>query len=156
MYDVADERDGSIWPFRADEIALTLPYSEQEIESALAYLAGERLAEVVSTYNSGSRGYKLTHQGFKEVERSLQKPEEPTEHFPALANINLSIHSSGNNLTFQVGAQNTNNITQNTGLNLSDVLSLVEQLKLRVAELPSQEQQEDASVSIEILENELK
>lgn len=137
--------------FRAYKIASTLPYPEQEIELALTYLAGEHLADAVETYHGGSRGYKLTHQGIKEVERSLQKPEEPTEHFSLqiIQNFNAPVGA------VQTGPHATANVTQNIGAGLSDVFSLLEQLKLQVSELP-QEQQEDASVSIEALEYELK
>lgn len=146
-----EEKNNRVDPFRAHLIALSLPYSEQEIESALTYLAGEHLARVVATYMNGTKSYKLTHQGVKEIESSFQKPEEPTEHFPPqiIQNFNGPVGA------VQTGTHATANVTQNVGADLSAVLSSLEQLKLQVSELP-QKQQEDVSVSIEVLEDELK
>lgn len=98
-----------------------------------------------------SPNYKIAHLGVKEIERSMQKPEEPTEHFPPQIIQNFT----GPVGAVQTGTHATANVTQDVGADLSDVLSLLEQLKSQIAELP-QEQQEDASVSIEALEDELK
>ena len=153
MYDVAvEQRNDPEWTyFDSKSIEETLPYSKLEIESSLTYLKGEHLVETAyETLNSGP-SYKIAHLGVREIERSMQKPEEPTEHFPAPVNMYFNAPVGA----VQMGSGATADVTQNIGADFSDVLSLMEQLKLHVTELP-QEQQEDASVSIEMLEDELK
>ena len=152
MYDVAiEEKNDSegTW-FDTGSIAETLPYSEQEIESALVYLKGKGLAQIVTSTFDGDT-YKIAHLGIEEIEQSLQKPNEATEHFPSqiIQNFNAPVGA------VQTGANATANVTQNLGVDFSNVFRLLEQLKPQVSELPP-EQQEDALASIEVLEDELK
>ena len=152
MYDVAvEERNDPSMSFHEDRIAEGLNYSTQDIRSALSYLEGKHLVEVVTEFYGGDKDYKLAHPGVEEIEQSLQVPDKATEHFPfqIIQNFNAPVGA------VPTGTHATANVTQNVGADLSDVFSLLEQLKLQVSELP-QEQQEDASVTIEVLEDELK
>lgn len=153
MYVVVEETNNSEKPFfEAGTIATALPYPEQEIESALTYLAGEHLAKKVGqTRLNGAKRYELTHQGVKEIERSLQTPNEATEHF----STQIVQHFHGTVGAVPTGIHATAVVTQNVGASYSDVFGLIERIKSQIAELP-QEQQEGASDSIEALEDELK
>ena len=151
MYDVAVEnRNDPTMPLHEDRIAEGLDYPKQDVKSALSYLEGKYLIEVVTVFHGGDKDYKLAHRGIEEIERSFQKPEEPTEHFPSqiIQNFNAPVGA------VQTGANNTANVTQNVGADLSNVFNLLEKLKLHATELPP-EQQEDALDSIEALEDEL-
>ena len=153
MYDVAVEnRNDPTMSLHEDRIAEGLDYPKQDVKSALSYLEGKYLIEIVTVFYGGDKDYKLTHRGIEEIEQSLQKPKEPTEHFPAPANMNFYFNAQG--ATVQTGAQSTTNVTQNIGVDSSDVFRLLEKLKLHATELPP-EQQEDALDSIEALEDEL-
>jgi len=152
MHEVAvEEKNDPTMSFHEDLIVEGLAYLRQDVRSALNYLEGKHLVKVVIVYDPGTKSYELSHQGIEEIERSFQKPEEPTEHFPAPINMYFNAPVGA----VQPGSHAVANVNQNIGVNLSDVFDLMEQMKSQVAELP-QEQQESASDSVEMLEEELK
>lgn len=137
--------------FTASSMALILSYAESEIESALRYLEGEQLIEYRQTMLNGQKRYWLAHSGIKEIERSFQALDEAAEPF----STRTIQHFYGPVGTVQAGVHAKADVTQNIGVDFSDVLSLIEQMKSQVTELP-QEQRGSASDSVEILEEELK
>ncbi len=152
MYDVAVEgANNPSKEFYENDVAKGLGYPTQDVKSALSYLKGKNLVEVAQIYHGPRMSYRLTHWGIEEIEQSLQEPKERTEHFPfqIIQNFNATVGA------VQTGTQSTANITQNIGVDLSDVFILLEQLKPKVVELPP-EQQGDALDSIDALEGELK
>jgi hypothetical protein len=87
------------------EIGMALSFSKEECEATVEYLRGEGLLKHVSLGGFIS----ITHLGVVEVETALQKPDEPTAHFPAVQNT-INIHSMNNSVIQQGGSLNSQNV----------------------------------------------
>lgn len=110
------------------------------LRGAYQYLTQERLLQQFGT------GYRvtLTHQGRKEVERSLRKPNEPTEHFSPAAihlygNVNMNIGA------LQSGVTNTATVQQHVGDSHVELHRTIQQL-LTLADEQAEPVREDARV----------
>jgi hypothetical protein len=73
----------------------SLSLSDEELADACNYLKGEHLITELATLWGHLSPYavNITHRGIKEMERSLQKPSEPTPYFPPALSV---IHIEGN------------------------------------------------------------
>lgn len=157
MYDetVGKNRDPGGTIFDAPNIAEVVPFPEQEVASALEFLEGKGLVNGSGVQFIGERrfprNYNILPSGIDEVEQSLRAPERGTEHFSPSVTQNFYGHVGA----VQTGSNATANVTQNIGVDLPSVFSLVEQLKQNVEELPEAER-EDASDSLNALDDELK
>jgi hypothetical protein len=81
--------------------------ARRRLEDALAYLEGEYLLKV-NRVLSGVSSVQLTHAGIVEIEQARTKPDQPTEHFTPMVNVN-NFH--GNVIGSQI-QQGSSNATQ--------------------------------------------
>ena len=133
------------------EIEEYLGVSEEEVEGVLTYLKKKSLIHKSDVSDWEDQYHSITKEGIAEVEKSIKEPEKATENFsPKIIQ----------NFYEQVGAvQNapyaTAYVNQPSGADLSEVFSLIEQLKGQVSTL-SEDQREDASDALEAIEEELR
>ncbi len=80
------------------ELGMEIHLSREECEGTVEYLAGEGLLKYVALGGIIS----ITHLGVIEVEAALQKPDEPTAHFPAVHNT-INIGTMSNSVIQQGG-----------------------------------------------------
>jgi hypothetical protein len=108
--------------FSAQQISDAIPLGIQEVEAALDYLAGEGL---IQDFSTGAEAVAITHEGIVEFEKSLQAPQEPTEHFPTT----VIQHFHGAVGVVQTGNHNTANVIQRisaTDAELARILTAIE------------------------------
>lgn len=75
-------------------IGSALGLTDQELGDACKYLEGEGLIEGIHTLGSMAPLHvRITHWGIKEMEQSVDSPQEPTEHFPPAVSV-INIHGS--------------------------------------------------------------
>ncbi|MCC5668011.1 hypothetical protein LC653_30090 [Nostoc sp. CHAB 5784] len=95
----------------------------EELLHILEYLESEGLIKpmgsLVAMYG-GSAFVSITHQGMREVEAAIKKPQESTAHFPAQVFQNTFNAPVG--VIQQGGQGNTANVNQNIGLPNCDEL----------------------------------
>ena len=137
-------------PFSANDIAEKSSLPFEEVSSALQYLSDESLIESFEEQGRGYPIYRLKHRGVVEIEQSMREPEKSTEHFPSQITQNFY----GQVGAVQNASHSTAYVNQPLGANLSEVLTLIEQLKGQVDTLP-EDQREDASGTLEAIEEEL-
>lgn len=68
------------------EVAGRAGFAPEEAESVVEYLENDGLIEM-QTFDGD---VSITHRGVKEVEQSLARPDEPTEHFPPAATVYIT------------------------------------------------------------------
>jgi predicted transcriptional regulator len=73
-------------------ISERLGFSHEKMDKIIDYLKGEGLIEADATLD-GQMTASITHAGVKEMERSEEHPQEPTDHFPSRS---LVINIAGN------------------------------------------------------------
>ena len=157
MYDetVGKLRDSEGTIFDAPSIAEDVPFTEQEISSALDYLEGKGLVRGGGPQVIGEqrfyRNYNIKHSGINEIEQALRAPGHGTEHFPPPTTLNVY----GNVGAVQTGSHATANVTQNFGPDLSSIFPLIEQLKQQTGEL-SEDDRDEAQVTLHELEGALQ
>lgn len=148
-------RDSEGTIFDAPSIAEDVPFTEQEISSALDYLEGKGLVRGGGPQFIGEqrfyRNYNIKHSGINEIEQALRAPGHGTEHFPPPATLNIY----GNVGAVQTGSHATANVTQSIGPDLSSIFTLIEQLKQQTSEL-SEDDQDEAQIALHELETELR
>jgi hypothetical protein len=93
IYDASEGSEGNV--VSGPDLLETLGLSDQELGDVCKYLEGEHLIKGTRTLWSHLTPYiiNITHRGIKEMEQSLQAPNEPTAHFPPAVSI---IHVQGN------------------------------------------------------------
>jgi hypothetical protein len=74
LYELTD--DAPVRRVEAEEVREATGLTEVTFRDAVQYLRGEGLLKTSNLV------LELTHQGCVEYERSLEKPDAPTEHFP--------------------------------------------------------------------------
>lgn len=120
-------------------------YTRDELERISDYLEGEGLIERVANEEII---VQLTHKGIVEIQKSINNPQNSTEHFPAQV-INNFYAPVGSN---QTGNQNIANVQQNFGSKTEDVINLLRELQEHISEDNKQEGLE----YIEGIEGEIK
>jgi hypothetical protein len=118
----------------------------EEIQSIVDYLAGEGLVESLA---NEAPLLSITHRGVVEVEKSLLKPQEPTEHFPPQV-FQLFQGPVG---SVQTGNHNVANIAQNISED-SHIGELVEQLRHHIVD-DTPEKQREGNELLEGLQSEV-
>lgn len=76
----------------ANDLGADLGWTPEETDLVTDYLQNEGLIEFVGGGDGGQ--VSITHYGIQEVEESLTRPEQRTEHFPASITIIQDVHSS--------------------------------------------------------------
>ncbi|MCA1634479.1 MAG: hypothetical protein LC802_12485 [Acidobacteria bacterium] len=117
----------------ADELREATGLTEVTFHDAVQYLRGEGLLKTSNLV------LELTHEGLVEYERSLEKPDVPTEHFPVqvIQQFNAPVGA------VQTGTHATANVVQNIGSSAGMVLELLAQLRRDIeTTLPPAEQVE--------------
>jgi hypothetical protein len=117
----------------ADAVREATGLTEVTFHDAVQYLRGEGLLKISNLV------LELTHQGIVEYERSLEKPDAPTEHFPVqvIQQFNAPVG------TVQTGAHATANVVQNIGSSAGEILELLARLRRDIeATLPAEERVE--------------
>lgn len=119
-------------------------YSKNTLEKISDYLEGENL--LVRPINEGIE-VQITHKGIVEIQKSINSPNTPTEHFPSHV-INNFYANVGSN---QTGNHNIANVQQNFGPKTEDVMNLLHKLREHLSE----DKKQEGSALIESLEKEI-
>ncbi|MBC8377191.1 MAG: hypothetical protein H8E26_14195 [FCB group bacterium] len=104
------------------EIGSSLGFTSDESYRIVQYLDSEGLVEELTV----GGGIVITHQGVKEMENSIQKPDTPTEHFEPynmIVNYGTIINSQ-----IQQGTDNSSISTQSSDANLSDLSPILDEI----------------------------
>src|SRR3989344_5165042 len=91
--------------FNMFEIGNELGFDHELTSSIYQYLRGEGL---LKAFTLGGN-IVITHAGIVEMEESLSKPDQPTEHFPAVNIINIG-HMEHSNIIQGSSSVNQQNI----------------------------------------------
>jgi hypothetical protein len=144
LYDLTDGRSGR--RVGSDKLWEATGLSETTFRDVVQYLKGEDLLKTSNLV------IELTHSGLVEYERSLEKPDVPTEHFPVqvIQQFNAPV---GAVLT---GAHATANIIQNVGSNAGEMLQLLAQLRRDIEITLPQAEQVEALELVEGIEEEAR
>lgn len=128
----------------ADAVRETTGLTEVTFHDAVQYLRGEELLKTSNLV------LELTHQGLVEYERSLEKPDAPTEHFPVqvIQQFNAPVGA------VQTGAHATANIVQNVGA--GEVLELLAKLRRDIETTLPVEERVEALELVEGIEEEAR
>jgi hypothetical protein len=118
---------------------------EYEFINIVRYLTNEGLAREVDL-----EYVFITHKGIKEVEQSIKRPEESTEHFMPIVIQNFN----GPVGAVQTGNDNITHVTQNNGLALAEARNFIEVVRQSTVSLLP-EQQEEAIEYIDDFEAEI-
>jgi hypothetical protein len=106
-------------------IGKELGFDIQKTRNVVDYLKGEYLIESVTL----DGGIKILHNGVVEIEESMSKPNEPTEHFSPVNFIHVeNMHNSN----IQQGTNNstqTINYTPEKTNDLRDIIRQIEEIK---------------------------
>lgn len=132
------------------EVEEYLGVSEEEVEGVLTYLKKKSLIHKSDVSDWENQYHSITKEGIAEVEKSIEEPEKATENFSP--KIIQNFHGSVG--AVQNAPHATAYVNQPSGASLSEVLSLIEQLKVQVHTLP-EDQREDVSDALEAIEEEL-
>lgn len=131
LYELTDGE--SVRRAEADAVREATGLDEVTFHEAVQYLRGEGLLKTSNLV------LELTHAGVVEYERSLERPDVPTEHFPVqvIQQFNAPIGA------VQTGAHATANVVQQVGAGAGEVLELLGQLRRDIeATLPAEERTE--------------
>lgn len=147
LYELVDASTlASVLP---SEVGRAAGLASEEAESVVEYLENDGLVET-QTFDGD---LSITHRGVTEVEQSLARPDEPTEHFPPAA----TVYVAGDAYGFQVG---TSHSTQQVELALEAdargaIAAFAQALREAVAELP-QETRETARADLDTVDAQLR
>lgn len=117
----------------ADAVREATGLDEVTFHEAVQYLRGEGLLKTSNLV------LELTHAGIVEYERSLERPDAPTEHFPVqvIQQFNAPVGA------VQTGTHATANVVQQVGAGVGEVLELLGHLRRDIeATLPDEERAE--------------
>ena len=136
---VEDRRDLSIssWEL-ADEIEMDRVRS--------SYIVDYLVAEGLLQRTHGNGGIGITHEGIKEVEAALLKPEEETTYFPPAMNI-IHIGTNIGSPILQGGEGNTQIVSKDEVAELREILQTLQEPEL-LAALPEAERKEALASAI--------
>lgn len=122
------------FPISFNGIAEKNEFTSDEIDEIYNYLNSEGFFEN-ATFGSQ---VSLSHSAIREMEKSLQDPSQPTEHFSAtvIQNFNAPVGA------VQTGNHNIANVNQNIGHNFSEILEHLANLKKEFQVLPDEDREE--------------
>jgi hypothetical protein len=119
-----------------------LDMPDEEMAAACDYLEGEGLINPDKAMwgHFSPIMVRLTHLGIKEMEQSLETPDQPTEHFPAYISV---INITGNLIDSPIiaGNQNTTVSIKHEGDKIRKFISALEGIK-NALELSTEKQNE--------------
>ena len=157
LYDTVmlSDKDQKQVAFSPKNISSSLQIPGEKVINALNYLEGEGLVQLklgASFDNKMESHYYLQHKGIVEIEKSIESPDAPTEHFmmSVVQNFNAPVGSVQN------APHSTANVTQNNAANINDVIALIKELKEIISKELPQEHQEDAVDDLLLLEEEIQ
>jgi hypothetical protein len=131
------------------ELAQQVGLSDEEAMEIYVYFMEEHLFGYRGVYDD--RRVTLSHKAVVEVEQSIAHPDKGTEHFSStvIQNFNAPVGS------VHTGPHSTSYVNQNFGANVSEVLSLIRELRDTFQSLPP-EQKVEALEVIDALEEEVQ
>lgn len=146
LYDLVDA--STLASAMPSEVGERTGLAPAEAESVVEYLQNDGLIEPCSLAGDVS----ITHRGVKEVEQSLARPDEPTEHFPA-----ATVYVSGDVYGLQAG---TSHSTQHVEAVLEAdtheaIAAFTQALRQAVNELPDDER-ETARADLDTVDAQLR
>lgn len=120
---------------------------ENELSEVSDYLANEGL---ITQQSDDGLLVRLEHRRIVEVENSITNPQSPTEHFSVqVINFNAPVGS------VQTGNQSVANVTQNLGAEISDITTLLKELRQHIVDDTPEKQKEGLEL-LEGLETEVQ
>lgn len=142
MYEKADGQAGVTVDFGA--IAFENGLSAEAIGEAIDFLTAERLVK----RTTGLGNEALTHEGVKEVEASIARPQEQTHHFqPSVINNYNTFNGPVGSV--QSGAHSVAHVTQNVATDNS-VKTLIQELHQHAQQLPPAQREEATELVAEL------
>jgi hypothetical protein len=117
---------------KASKVGREIGFDKRKISDILTYLRSEELIH----YSHGNR-ISMSHQGIKEIEQALSKPDEPTPHFPPY-NITYNITVHGDMVSSQV-AQGSPGASQVINIGTEkypELKQIIETIKEAIDKLP--------------------
>jgi hypothetical protein len=125
----------------------SLGFSFEETLEIYAYLSEEGFFSM----NTCEMTVTLSHKAIVEIEKSITKPSQSTEHFSTtvIQHFNAPVSS------VQTGANSIAYVNQNIGGNISEILQVIEKLREQFNKLPNEESQEAIDI-IDALSEEVK
>lgn len=144
LYELTD--DSPARRVEADAVREATGLSEVAFHDAVQYLRGEGLLKTSNLV------LELTHAGIVEYERSLEKPDAPTAHFPVqvIQQFNAPVGA------VQTGAHATANVVQQVGASAGEVLELLARLRRDIEITLPQAEQVEALELVEGIEEEAR
>lgn len=133
LYDALEGQQGAFVNYKEVAEEAGIPYPEAR--AALDYLIGEGLIEAATL----GGGVSLTHDGIVEMEDSIRRPSESTEHFEPHAFAVYNQTFNGPVGAVQTGAQSVAHVSQTVH---NDVRTLIQSLRQQVGSLPEDKQDE--------------
>lgn len=125
-----------------------LGLTDQELADACNYLIGEGLVvpKLAVEEFPAPIGVQITHWGIKEMEQSLEAPDQPTQHFPPAISV-INIHGPVIGSAIQSGSPGAQQDVSIGDLDLGAVHEFLDQFDVQVADLdlPSPAAQELAA-----------
>lgn len=130
----------------ADSVREATGLDEVTFHEAVQYLRGEGLLKTSNLV------LELTHAGVVEYERSLERPDSPTEHFPVqvIQQFNAPVGA------VQTGTHATANVVPQVGAGAGEVLELLGQLRRDIEATLSAEERAEALELVEGIEEEAR
>lgn len=97
--------------------------------------------------------YVLAHQGILEIEKSIEFPKSPTEHF--MTSVVQNFHAPVGSI--QNGPNSTAQVIQNNniGVSLTEVLSLIDEIQIEALSKLPPEKQNEVKEELEVLKEEV-
>jgi hypothetical protein len=147
IFDMSDGSEDK--EVRGNELAAQVDLTPQELGDACHYLRGEGLIEeAMSDMGASPVPYwiNITHEGIKEMEQSLEAPDQPTRHFPPAVSV-INIHGPVIGSAIQSGSPGAHQEVSIGDLDLGAVREFLDQFDAQVADLdlPSPAAQELAA-----------
>ena len=149
---ITTEKDPQSVQFTPVSIAEAFDGQVDKVITALRYLEGEHLVEVLPTYGYGEDRYWLSHNGIREIEQSLNNPKKGTDHFPS----QIVQHFNAPVGAVQNAPHSTAHVSQNIGSDLGEIFGLIKELRQAAKNELAEDQQEEALDDLAFLEDELK
>ncbi|MEP7343218.1 MAG: hypothetical protein ABI977_36165 [Acidobacteriota bacterium] len=139
---------------RRRELTSQSGVNPKDVDEILDYLSAEGL--LFQKTIGGEDGFiEITHRGIVEIEQSIKNPGHSTDHFqaPVVQQVTQHFHSIVG--AVQTGNNNTANVNQNIGQGMAELITVLQQVRESVKQLPPAEQTE-AGELIDLIEVEAK
>jgi hypothetical protein len=135
------------------EVGKMLNLTRNTVDRIVKYLTDERLVmdfrmpdpDSAYDFNPAESRIAITHEGTKEVENAVDKPNSPTEHFPPASTIINIRESQFTNSPLQMASkdssQNVTILNQNHTDELKEIVTELKRI-LRNSDIPDEKKQE--------------